>query len=53
MVEEKPVPAEKTAAEAGLPAEHREEADTDTDDEAGNGAVGRKRRGIRLKQDLG
>jgi len=53
VVEEKPVPAEKTAAEAGLPAEHREEADTDTDDEAGNGAVGRKRRGIRLKQDLG
>jgi hypothetical protein len=32
-------------------AEHGEDADTD--EETSNGAVGRKRRGIRLKQDLG
>jgi hypothetical protein len=49
---EKPTPkAEPATANAGTPADHGEEADTE--DETSNGAVGRKRRGIRLKQDLG
>jgi hypothetical protein len=46
-----PAPAKSTPAEVGTPADHGEEADTE--DESSNGAVGRKRRGIRLKQDLG
>jgi hypothetical protein len=50
---EAPPAAAMAAADVELPAEHGKEADTDTDDETGNGAVGRKRRGIRLKQDLG
>jgi multidrug efflux pump subunit AcrB len=50
---EAPPAAAMEVADAELPAEHVEVADTDTDDETGNGAVGRKRRGIRLKQDLG
>jgi hypothetical protein len=44
-------PAESKPAAVEMSAEHGEEADTD--DETSNGAVGRKRRGIRLKQDLG
>jgi multidrug efflux pump subunit AcrB len=43
--------AEIPPADAGKSAERGEEADID--EETGNGAVGRKRRGIRLKQDLG
>jgi hypothetical protein len=50
---ETPPAAAMAAADVELSAEHGEQADTDADDEAGNGAVGRKRRGIRLKQDLG
>jgi hypothetical protein len=50
---ETPPAAAMAAADVELSAEHGEQADTDADDETGNGAVGRKRRGIRLKQDLG
>jgi hypothetical protein len=39
------------SAEVDSSADHGDEAETD--DESGNGAVGKKRRGIRLKQDLG
>ncbi len=46
-----PAPAESKPVDVEMSAEHVDEADTD--DETSNGAVGRKRRGIRLKQDLG
>jgi hypothetical protein len=44
-------PVENASTKVGTSADHTEEADTD--EETSNGAVGRKRRGIRLKQDLG
>jgi hypothetical protein len=46
-----PKTAKMASAEVDSSADHGDEAETD--DESGNGAVGKKRRGIRLKQDLG
>jgi len=46
-----PTTTKMASAEVDSSADHGDEADTD--DESGNGAVGKKRRGIRLKQDLG
>jgi hypothetical protein len=46
-----PAPVENASAKTDTSADHADEADTE--DETSNGAVGRKRRGIRLKQDLG